>query len=277
VTAEAPIDGHHGDDPADLAPPGAGGDGVPPPGPGPPGGGPPPGDAGPIAAPPDGTRPRLSPREHTLFVGVSQSGKTTLARDALARFANWVIIDTKREDFNDWDPTEDPAEILRRPRCVFQPPLSAMQRHSKDWSDPFSQALAYIWNVRAAERPRKPSAAPLHRVTVYVDEGKIAARTHAHPLIDMMAVQGMGRGVGLWVAMQGTHGVSTNIIDNAIAAFYFRIHNAAQRGSLAANLDTAAARRLGKLAPHDFAYWRQGMGDFAGPFNLRTMGKARAK
>jgi hypothetical protein len=236
------------------------------------------------AAGPHG-RLRLSPREHTLFVGVSRSGKTTLAKWALQQLDNWVIIDPKRKDFQDWNPTEDPEDILRRSRCVFQPPMSAVKRPARDWSDPYSRALHYVWNFRSAPRRTKPGKEPPHTCTLFFDEAKLGAPSNPHPLLLEMIVAGMGRGLGIWAAMQSVFGVSPDLIDNAMAAFLFAINNASQRGILVANLgvesakplaDVARRRGQGDAPSHDFVYWRQGLANFAGPYNLeglRTRGK----
>jgi hypothetical protein len=177
---------------------------------------------------------------------------------------NRVIIDTKGRNFNrGFGPvSDDPAVILTEPVCVWQPPLISVHRPARDLSDPFSRGLNYLLTVRARSG-----------CLIVIDELREVMPADPHPLLRTIAAQGQGRppdgkGLGVWGATQQPFGVFPQLLHDAHDLFLFRLQSSAGRGVLDANLDVQAGGRLAGLPPHQFYYWRIGMADPGGPYQL---------
>lgn len=208
--------------------------------------------------------------EHGVLIGAGQSGKSTAALALLGRCRNLVVIDPKRAgQFDGLGGVvgEDPELILRHPVVIWQPPMAAITRPAKDWSDPWSRGLWYIRSVRSRRG-----------VCVFHDEARVTLPTAPHPLAAEQVHLGMGLGIGVWAATQGFSRTYPPLFDNAVHWLLFRLASASQRGSLAASLEVEGlVNRLGGLPPRRFLYWRQGMLEATGPHDLGALGRRRGR
>jgi hypothetical protein len=186
----------------------------------------------------------------------------------IAHWDNLVVIDTAAREWG-YPIVEDPDELLRHSAVAWRPPLACIRRPARDESDPWSVGLSHLWNVRG-----RPGGGG---VLVVIDELMVACPTHPHRLLEEIVIQGMGRGVGVWGCSQGPWDVYPLVIRNAVVRVLFRLHNKAARGAVGADLDLDGASGIAALKDHEWLYWRQGMAAGAGPFDLKTLGRAQIR
>jgi hypothetical protein len=202
--------------------------------------------------------------EHVAIIGATQVGKSTIAHALVRDSRNLIVIDVG--DKHQYDHlghvTSDPDDILRHPVVIWTPNLQAVQRWSKDMSDPFSRGL---WHIRTVRRRSG--------VTLLHDEGSVSCPTNPHPWVAEQLFLGAGQGVGVIVLNQGYSGVYPRAVSGATHWFLLRVADASQRGSLATSIGAdGLAPHLARLPNHQFYYHRTGELDAVGPFPTSVLG-----
>jgi hypothetical protein len=164
----------------------------------------------------------------------------------------------------------EPEAILYEPAVIWRVKLADVQASGTGADplgrNPFSRGMRYILDARGDRQGE-------YGVTVITDEMLwVAPIDHTSTWIQLLICTGMGPGIGMWGASQRPAAVYRNWFSEAIWAISFRLQNARDRNTLAADLGIPCDV-LGKLRPAepgvrggDFVVYRQGEDAWRGPF-----------
>jgi len=231
-----------------------------------------------IEIPEPGNAPEINWNETLVVIAVPQWGKTRLMQ-ALAEplKGNLIVVDTAQR--GEWDRfglpiSEDWRDLGRVPGIVWRPNIDhVLEPDLKGFTDEWSRGLDLILNVRA---PKPGPGGPVGGVTVILDEMLDSAPARLHPKLHRGAIQGQGRGLGLWGGGQSPYGISQRLLSAATHRFAGRIGTAQERGIVEASWGALPAVELAPPEPEkrggEFIY----VGSFGrvyGPFALGKEGE----